>query len=129
MKLGLSILSTIAFLCAGFLPISLSHAILIREVRATQSEVKGFGYVFIEKQKWCIVSAEAELMEATTGRPMGETYFGSRDGDTCQVLWKAAQANYRVDISAIPEKSVTDPLFIGSVKKIYVVGYVWVRLR
>ena len=93
------------------------------------SEVKGFGYVFIEKQKWCIVSAEAELMEATTGRPMGETYFGSRDGDTCQVLWKAAQANYRVDISAIPEKSVTDPLFIGSVKKIYVVGYVWVRLR
>ena len=63
-------------------------------------------------------AAEAEMMEATSGRPMGETYFGSSDADICQVMWKAAQLNARVDLSAVPEKAVVDPLFIGSVNRI-----------
>lgn len=104
-----------------------AEALLIREVRAVQAELRGFGYVEIAKQKWCIVSAEAELMEATSGRPIGEAYFGTRDPATCGVLWAAAKDNLKVDISGIPEKHVIDPLFLGSVKKIYIIGYAWVR--
>jgi hypothetical protein len=104
-----------------------ASALLIREVRAVQAELKGFGYVEIAKQKWCIVSAEAELMEATSGRPIGEAYFGTRDPATCSVLWSASKRNLKVDISGIPEKHVIDPLFLGSVKKIYIIGYAWVR--
>jgi hypothetical protein len=129
MKLWLSLAGVMATAALLVLPASVSQAVIIREVRATQAELKGFGYVEIAKQKWCLVSAEAELMEATSGRPMGETYFGSSDPEICQVLWKAVQLNARVDLSAIPEKAVVDPLFIGSVKKIYVLGYLWVRLR
>lgn len=129
MRIFLPAVSAIAFALTWILPVSVTNAVLIREVRATQAELKGFGYVEIAKQKWCLVSAEAEMMEATTGRPMGETYFGSRDPEVCKVMWEAAKANSRVDISAIPEKAVIDPLFIGSVKKIYIVGYIWVRLR
>jgi hypothetical protein len=129
MKVWLSLVGAIAAAAAMVLTVSVSQAVLIREVRATQAELKGFGYVEIAKQKWCLVSAEAEMMEATSGRPMGETYFGSSDPDICQVMWKAAQLNARVDLSAIPEKAVVDPLFIGSVKKIYIVGYIWVRFR
>ena len=114
-------------LLAGLLCSPTANALLIREVRAVQSELKGFGYVEIAKQKWCIVSAEAELMEATSGRPIGEAYFGTRDPATCAVLWDAAKNGLKVDISGIPEKHVIDPLFLGSVKKIYIIGYAWVR--
>jgi hypothetical protein len=128
MKRGLSA-AFLAVLVTAILPIRISNAVLIREVRASQAEMKGFGYVEIKGEKWCVVLLEAELMEATAGRPMGETYFGSRDSDICRVLWRAAQANHKVDVSAVPEKAVIDPVFIGSVKKIYVIGYIWVRVR
>jgi hypothetical protein len=111
---------------ASFWPFQ-ARPLLIREVRAVQAELKGFGYVEIAKQKWCIVSAEAELMEATSGRPIGEAYFGTRDQPLCAVLWDAAKRNLKVDISGIPEKHVIDPLFLGSVKKIYIIGFAWVR--
>lgn len=116
--------------CASVLaPPSIGEALLIREVRAVQAELKGFGYVEIAKQKWCIVSAEAELMEATSGRPIGEAYFGTREPALCQVLWDATKKNFKVDISGIPEKHIIDPLFLGSVKKIYIIGFAWVRTR
>jgi hypothetical protein len=118
-----SALCALAFV-AGSGPAS---ALLIREVRAVQADLKGFGYVEIAKQKWCVVSAEAELMEATSGRPIGEAYFGTRDPATCAILWDAAKRGLKVDISGIPEKHVIDPLFLGSVKKIYIVGFAWVR--
>jgi hypothetical protein len=104
-------------------------ATLIREIRAANVELKGFGYLEISKKRWCIVSVDAELMEATTGQSIGETYFGSYEEPVCRTLWVAARQNLRVDLTGIPERAVTERVFVGSMKKIYPIGFVWVRIR
>jgi hypothetical protein len=100
----------------------------VRDVRASNAELTGFGYLDIQGQRWCIVTGDAELAEPTTGQPMGETLFGSRDDAICNALFLAARRGLRVDLTGIPQRSVTERVFVGSLRRIYSIGYVWVRM-
>jgi hypothetical protein len=102
---------------------------LIRDIRAAAAELKGFGYLEIGTRRWCLVSVDAEIMDATTGQPVGETFFGSDHESVCKVLWHAARNGYRVDLTGVPERAVTERIFMGPLRKVYPVGYVWVRTK